>query len=177
MAYIVDDGATPSIDQDHLEAIKTDLWKPFENYETGKSASTRDDINPNYIYPKMVLHRLQKIMDEYAAGQGSQYLTTEAMLLKGLERLNVLREDLQRLAARDLHDLLRCGEVRDRISCAEAHIRHVLFRQETRWPGYYYRADYPKLDDSNWKVFTTSRRDVATGEWHLEKVPFLTNIP
>ena len=26
--------------------------------------------------------------------------------------------------------------------------RHTLFRTETRWPGYYYRADHPKLDGS-----------------------------
>jgi len=31
----------------------------------------------------------------------------------------------------------------------EAHLRHLLYRQETRWPGYYYRADYPNLDDAN----------------------------
>ena len=22
-------------------------------------------------------------------------------------------------------------------------MRHLLYRKETRWPGYYYRADYP----------------------------------
>jgi adenylylsulfate reductase subunit A len=115
-------------------------------------------------------------MDEYVAGQGSQYITTEAMLLKGLERLQVFKDDLQKLAARDLHDLLRCWEVWDRTWCGEAHMRHLLFRQETRWPGYYYRADHPALDDQNWKVFVTSRYDAASDKWELEKAPFLTNI-
>jgi adenylylsulfate reductase subunit A len=55
-------------------------------------------------------------------------------------------------------------------------MRHLLFRQETRWPGYYYRADYPALDDKNWKVFVNSRYDAAKGEWELEKTPFLTTI-
>ena len=36
-------------------------------------------------------------------------------------------------------------------------MRHILFRQETRWPGYYYRADFPKLDEQNWKAFVNSR--------------------
>jgi adenylylsulfate reductase subunit A len=99
------------------------------------------------------------------------------MLEKGLERIKIFREDLNKLAARDLHDLLRCWEVHDRTWCAEAHLRHMLFRQETRWPGYYYRADYPTLDDENWKVFTTSRYDAKGGEWQLEKVPFQSNIP
>ena len=177
VAYIMDDGAAPTLDQDQVEQLKTQLWKPMENYEKGKGASTKDDVNPEYLFPKMVLHRIQKIMDEYAAGQGSQYITTEGMLLKGLERLQMVREDLEHLAARDLHDLLRCGEIWDRLWCAEAHMRHLLFRTETRWPGYYYRADYPNLDDQNWKVFTNSRYDPAKREWELEKVPFLSNIP
>ena len=176
VAYIMDSGAAPSVAQDQIEAIKAELWKPFENYEKGRTGSTTDEINPNYLFPKMALHRLQKIMDEYAAGQGSQYITTEAMLQKGLDRMKLFKEDLGKLAARDLHDLLRCWEVWDRTWCAEAHMRHLLFRQETRWPGYYYRADYPTLDDKNWKVFVNSRYDAAKGEWQLEKTPFLTTI-
>ncbi len=174
--YVQDAAPAPTIDQGQVEAIKAQLWKPFEIYEKGKIASTRDDINPYYLSPKMALHRLQKIMDEYAAGQGAQYITTEAMLLKGLDRLKVFKEDLQKLAARDLHDLLRCWEVWDRVWCAEAHLRHLLFRQETRWPGYYYRADYPRLDDANWKVFVNSRYDADKDQWTLEKAPFLTRI-
>ncbi len=176
VAYVMDQGTTPAIDEGQVEAIKAELWKPLENYEKGQVFSTKEDVNPNYIHPKMALHRLQKIMDEYAAGLGSQFITTEAMLVKGLERMQVFREDLKQLAAKDLHDLLRCWEVWDRVWCAEAHLRHMLFRKETRWPGYYYRADYPKMDDQNWKVFTNSRYDPQTGEWQLQKVPFLTNF-
>ena len=36
---------------------------------------------------------------------------------------------------------------------AEAHARTILFREETRWPGYYFRSDNPTLDEANWKVF------------------------
>jgi adenylylsulfate reductase subunit A len=177
VAYIADAGAAPTVDPAQVEALRAQLWKPFENYEKGRPGSTREDVNPNYVFPKMALHRLQKIMDEYAGGQGSQYITTEAMLQKGLERLQVFKEDLERQAARDLHDLLRCWEVWDRTWCAEAHMQHLLFRQETRWPGYYYRADFPALDDQNWRVFVNSRRDPVTGAWKLEKAPFLTKIP
>jgi adenylylsulfate reductase subunit A len=177
VAYIADSGAAPRVDQDRVEAIRAELWRPFENYAKGRPGSTKEDVNPNYVFPKMALHRLQKIMDEYAAGQGSQYITTEAMLQKGLERIAVFKDDLGRLAARDLHDLLRCWEVWDRTWCAEAHIRHLLFRQETRWPGYYYRADYPSLDEQNWKAFVNSRYDATKGEWQLEKTPFLSNVP
>lgn len=48
---------------------------------------------------------------------------------------------------------------------------HALFRQETRWPDYYYRADHPKLDDSEWYDFTALQYDPKTGEWHMSKLP------
>ena len=48
---------------------------------------------------------------------------------------------------------------------------HTLFREETRWPGYYYRGDHMKLDDENWHCLTVSRRDPKTGKFTLEKVP------
>lgn len=56
--------------------------------------------------------------------------------------------------------------------CGEAHARHTLFREETRWPGYYYRGDFPKLDETNWKCFVNSRYDRNTGKWELKKVPY-----
>jgi len=46
-----------------------------------------------------------------------------------------------------------------------------LFREETRWPGYYYRGDALKLDDENWHVLTVSHRDRETGEYTMEKAP------
>ena len=48
---------------------------------------------------------------------------------------------------------------------------HTLFRKETRWPGYYYRGDYMKLDDENWHCLTVSRRDPKTGKFTMEKQP------
>ena len=60
---------------------------------------------------------------------------------------------------------------------SESVTQHTLFRQETRWPGYYYRADYPKLDDAEWHVFTASQYDPQTGEWHMSKLPVHHIVP
>ncbi|MGH7329018.1 MAG: adenylyl-sulfate reductase subunit alpha, partial [Polyangiaceae bacterium] len=94
-----------------------------------------------------------------------------------LELLRYLQEDMAQLGARNLHELLRVWELRHRFFCAEAHVRHVLFREETRWPGYYYRGDFPRLDDANWRCFTTSRYQAAKNEWELEKVPYAGIVP
>ena len=53
-------------------------------------------------------------------------------LERGLELMSFFREDAQHLAARDLHDLLRCWEVWDRIDSAEACLRHSLQHPETK---------------------------------------------
>jgi adenylylsulfate reductase subunit A len=99
------------------------------------------------------------------------------MLKKGLEVLELFKEDLKKLGARDYHELLRCWELVHRTWTGEAHLRHMLFRQETRWPGYYYRTDYPDLDDQNWRVFVNSRYDPTSGDWQLFKKPYIQLTP
>jgi len=53
---------------------------------------------------------------------------------------------------------------------AEAHVRTILFREETRWPGYYFRPDFPEMKDE-WKVFANCKWHPATGEWEMMKRP------
>jgi adenylylsulfate reductase, subunit A len=176
VAYAMD-SSDVRIDQGQVDDIKAALFKPFETFGAHQHETTRTDLNANYILPKQALMRLQKTMDEYAAGAGSYYMTNGTTLERGLELMELFKEDLAKMAARDLHELLRAWEIWDRVHTAEANLRHMLFREETRWPGYYYRGDFPKLDEENWKCFVNSRRDPKSGEWELMKVPFATKIP
>jgi len=91
-------------------------------------------------------------------------------LEKGIELLEFLQEDSQKLAAEDLHDLLRCWENIHRMWQAEAHIRTVLFRDETRWPGYYFRSDCPHMSE-DWEAFANCQWVPQTGEWKMIKRP------
>jgi len=36
----------------------------------------------------------------------------------------------------------RSWELHHRLLASESVTHHTLFRQETRWPGYYYRGDH-----------------------------------
>ena len=172
VAYVRDNADAPRIDRSEVERIKGDILRPLATFSSHRTTSTSDEINPNYILPRQGLVRLQKIMDEYAAGTSAMYSTTDAVLNRGLELLTMLREDLDHLAARDTHELMRCWELVHRAWVGEIHIRHLLHRKETRWPGYYYRQDYPKLDDANWRVFVNSRRDPETGRWDVFTRPY-----
>jgi adenylylsulfate reductase subunit A len=117
------------------------------------------------------LQRLEKLMDEYVGGIGANYTTNEPLLTRGLELLAMLKEDLAYIGAEDLHQLQRAWELQHRVLASEAVTRHTLYRTETRWPGYYYRADHPKLDDTDWHCFTLSRYDRKTDAWAMEKAP------
>ena len=117
------------------------------------------------------LQRLEKIMDEYVGGIGTNYMTNEWQLNRGLELLGMLKEDMDKMGAEDLHQLQRTWELHHRLLASESVTQHTLFREETRWPGYYYRGDHMKLDDENWHCFTVSQYDRDSGKWDLEKAP------
>ena len=53
----------------------------------------------------------------------------------------MLKEDSQKMRAKDLHELLRAWENYHRILTAEAHMKHIQFREEKPFPGFYYRTD------------------------------------
>ncbi|MBA1331618.1 adenylylsulfate reductase, partial [Candidatus Endoriftia persephone str. Guaymas] len=113
-------------------------------------------MNPNYITPKMLQFRLQKLMDEYVAGVATYYTTNANMLEVAEHKLAELKEDALKMRAKDLHELLRAWENYHRILTAEAHMKHIQFREESRYPGFYYRMDKNFVDEENWKCFVNS---------------------
>jgi adenylylsulfate reductase subunit A len=167
-SYAVDNSADPDFDAAEIEKLKKNILNPIDMFEQHKNASSDPDINPNYMKPKMFMFRLQKIMDEYAGGVSTQFTTSKPLLEKGLELLNFLKEDSEKLAAADLHELMRCWENIHRMWQAEAHVRTILFREETRWPGYYFRADLPSMKD-DWKVFANCKFNRDSNEWEMMK--------
>jgi len=163
----------PAVSDADVAKLRDTAYKPLTHFEKHKGATTQPDVNPNYIRPKMFMARLQKLMDEYAGGVTTQFTTSKPLLERGLELLAFLREDADKLGAEDLHELMRCWENYHRMFQAEAHVRTVLFREETRWPGYYFRSDFPKLNEEEWRCFVNCRYDAATGEWELMKKPIV----
>ena len=173
IAFILDHKDDKLEAAQNIDDVLGEIYLPFEIYEKYKNYTSAPEINPNYMLPKQVQSRLQKLMDEYVAGCATMYMTNKPSLEEGLKRLTWLKEDAQRLAAADLHDLMRAWEQYHRILAGEAHLRHILFREETRYPGYYYRADFLSIDDSKWKVFTISQYNKDTNEWKFETKPYV----
>ena len=171
--YILDHQDFEPNPRGSVEEMKELVYRPLKTFEEYKNYTTDPNVNPYYIRPKQFVFRLNKIMDEYCAGIGFNYTTNEPALLMGLEKLQVLKEDAEKLAAENLHELMRAWENYHRLLTAECHLRHILYRKETRWPGYYYRSDYPELDEQNWRKFVLSRINPDTGEWEVYERPYV----
>jgi adenylylsulfate reductase subunit A len=167
--YILEKGQEPKVDMAKAEELKTKILAPFKLFEENKGKLTDPEVNTAYIMPRQFLHRLQKIMDEYSGGVTAAFKTSKSNLERALELLALLKEDSDKQAARDVHELTRAWENAHRMWQAEAHVRSILFRGETRWPGYYFRADTPKMDDENWHCFVNCRWDPKTSQWELMK--------
>jgi adenylylsulfate reductase subunit A len=168
IAFCMDHPNQPAISEEEIARLKEEVLNPLKTFEEHHAYSNDEDVNPNFIKPKMFMFRLQKIMDEYAGGASVGFKTSEALLNKGLEYLQFMKEDSEKLAAADLNELMRCWENVHRMWQAESHIRTVLFREETRWPGYYFRTDHPGMKEE-WEAFANCRWDPESGEWEMIK--------
>jgi len=171
--YILENNTLSEVDPQVIEEMKAITFKPLALYEQYKDFSTDPSVNPNYILPKQFMYRLQKLMDEYVGGANVYFCMNSASLQRAAELFEFLKEDSEKLAAQDVYELLRVWENKHRMWQAEAHLRAVTFREETRWPGYYIRTDKPTLDEENWHCFVNMKWDPNTNEWSVFKRPVI----
>ena len=165
----------PTIKQTAKELVDM-VYKPVRTYLDNCAYTTAVDINPNYIKPSGMALRLMKATHEYGAGTATYYQTSSKNLEIVMDMLATMREDCEKLGAGDLHELMRAWEIYHRIWTVEAHLRHIQFRKETRYPGFYYQADYPGQDDANWFCFVNSKYDPAAGKWDVFKKDYIKLI-
>jgi adenylylsulfate reductase, subunit A len=157
-----------------VDELKAKCLKPLDTYAANCKFTSDPMINPNYILPMQFMFRMQKIMDEYAGGVVSAFKTSKALCDRGLELMAMLKEDSDKMGAKDRYDLERCWENYQRMWQGEAHLRTILFREETRWPGYYFRADKPTMDPA-WKVFCNCT--YKNGTWEFVKRDVVELMP
>jgi adenylylsulfate reductase subunit A len=103
--------------------------------------------------------RLQKLMDEYAGGIGSQYGYSEGELRIARMHLQRLAQELPAMRADTPFQLMQCHEVIDRVEVARILVEHMSHRRETRWHCYQERLDYPERDDEHFMLFVNSVRE------------------
>jgi adenylylsulfate reductase subunit A len=153
------------------------VYKPVRLFLENKDYSTDIDFNPAYVKPSGMALRLMKATHEYGAGTATFYQTTSKNLEIIMDMLETMKEDCEKLGAGDLHELMRAWEIKHRIWTVESHLRHIQFRKESRYPGFYYQADYPGQDDENWFCFSNSKYDPKAGKWDIFKKDYIKILP
>ena len=155
----------PPADSAQVEQEKKRVFAPFLR------GPEFDGINPVEME-----ERLQRLMDEYAGGVHQFYRMNEERLVQALKHIRKLQDQAELLYAGELHDLMSAHEVIDRLNVAEVLVHHLLFRKETRWPGWQTRMDYPEVDPKL-DCFVESVRDPKTGEVKVFTRPYEQLIP
>jgi adenylylsulfate reductase subunit A len=166
----------PTLSQSNEELVDL-VYKPVRLFLEHKDYTTAIDINPNYLKPEGMMYRLMKATHEYGAGTATYYQTSSKNLEIIMDMFQMMHEDCEKLAAGDLHELMRAWEIEHRIWTVESHLRHIQFRKETRYPGFYYQADYPGQDDENWFCFVNSKYDPKAKTWDIFKKDYIKIIP
>ena len=88
---------------------------------------------------------------------------------EALSKLDVLKQKLPELSAKDGHTLFRCHEAKAMALCAEMTYRAALIREESR--GWHYREDFPERDDKNWLRWIIIKQDKGRMAVSTEPVP------
>ena len=101
---------------------------------------------------------MQKIMDQYAGGLGTDYRYSETSLAKAEEKIAALLPVVDTLAAADTYELMQIYELRERLIVCRAVIAHLAARKETRWHSFGENTDYPEQSE-DWMKYVNSRME------------------
>jgi succinate dehydrogenase / fumarate reductase flavoprotein subunit len=100
--------------------------------------------------PLRILRRVQQVMQENAGiiREGIKLRKAIIKILE-LEKTFYSKRNVQK-SYTDYENVVNTWEVKSALVVCEAVLRSALMRQESR--GAHYRSDFPKRDDSKWKI-------------------------
>ncbi|WP_194722629.1 fumarate reductase/succinate dehydrogenase flavoprotein subunit [Noviherbaspirillum malthae] len=128
------------VDEHQVERERSRVWAPLAN---------EDGLPPNQVE-----YKLRRMVNDYLQPPK----VTRKMEI-GLSRFEAIAEDLNRLSARNPHELMRAMEVHAIRDCAEMAARASLYRTESRWGLYHYRVDHPERNDRDWFVHVQLKKE------------------
>jgi len=137
--YVVEHEFTP-LDAEQIEKERARVYAPL--------------FRDRGLSPAQVEYKLRRMVNDYL-----QPPKVTAKMEIGLRRFEEIAEDLQYMRAENPHELMRSAEVSVIRDCAEMAARASLFRTESRWGLYHYRADFPKRNDADWFCHTHLKKD------------------
>ena len=133
-------------------AIKVQEEKILSRYE-----KFRNEDAPAFSIEELE-EAMQKIMDQYAGGIGTDYRYSGMSLAKADEKIAALLPVVDTLAATDTYELMQIYELRERLIVCQAVIAHLAARKETRWHSFGENTDYPQQSEE-WMKYVNSRME------------------
>ena len=104
--YVMEKGRDqPQVSEQEYRDLERTIFQPMENFRVGRNEIVAGTVSPSYLLPIHGLQRLEKIMDEDVGGVSTNYMTNDKLLARGLELLQMLKEDMEVLGAVRLRDV------------------------------------------------------------------------
>ena len=124
--------------EEELEKLAEKADREYEAYFAEKKS---------FFGTEQIEEAMQKVMDAYAGGIGTNYRYNEKQLNIAEEKIDQLFALTKDLTAKDTDDLLHIYEVKERLVVCKSVIAHLKARKETRWRGFGQNMDYPGTKD------------------------------
>ncbi len=99
---------------------------------------------------------MQKVMDTYAGGIGSNYQFNEKQLDLADEKIDQIINLSTQISAGDMHELMFVYELKERLTVCKSVIAHLRARKETRWHSFAENLDYPNKS-GDWLKYVNSK--------------------
>ncbi len=144
-----DKTATEAAENAELQKLSETAEAKKTEYESHLNASS------SLMNAEQLEEAMQKIMDQYAGGIGTDYRYSETSLAKADEKIAALLPVVDTLAAADTYELMQIYELRERLIVCRAVIAHLAARKETRWHSFGENTDYPDQSE-DWMKYVNS---------------------
>jgi succinate dehydrogenase/fumarate reductase flavoprotein subunit len=150
----------PACEPDDLAAEQTRVLAPTRRHDG--------------LTPYEMEFKIRRLVNDYI-----QPPKVTAKIEIAQERLAEVREDLDRLIARDPHELMRALETQSILDCADLAAAASLYRTESRWGLYHLRVDYPETDNENWFCHSMHYKDGRGRIAHRKRPvePYVVPVP
>lgn len=120
--------------EEELEKLAEKADREYEAYFAEKKS---------FFGTEQIEEAMQKVMDAYAGGIGTNYRYNEKQLNIAKDKIDQLLTLTKDLTAKDTDDLLHIYEVKERLVVCKSVIAHLKARKETRWRGFGQNMDHP----------------------------------
>ena len=149
-----------SVSAETAEIAKGDEVQNLSEIAAAKKSEYESHLNAprSLMNAEQLEEAMQKIMDQYAGGIGTDYRYSETSLAKADEKIAALLPVVDTLAVSDTYELMQIYELRERLILCRAVIAHLAARKETRWHSFGENTDYPEQSEE-WMKYVNSRME------------------